>query len=160
MFKLALNTSTLMPFNLDVIQQVRIAAEAGYEGIELWMKDIDTYLSEGGTINELKSELNQHQIEFINAIAFFEWADEDSFVREKAFLQAEKEMKLLVSLGCKMIAAPPFGDVEKVELNEMMHYFKHLVSIGRKIGVEPILEFWGMAKNLSTLSEAHQVLQG
>ncbi|MEK3888719.1 sugar phosphate isomerase/epimerase family protein [Bacillus sp. FSL K6-3431] len=158
-FKVALNTSTLFPFKLDVIQQVRIAAEAGYEGIELWMKDIDAYLAEGGTVKDLKSELSRSNIEFINAIAFFKWADADASIREKAFKQAKNEMELLASLGCKLIAAPPFGDVGIVKLEEMAGYFEQLVIIGREVGVEPILEFWGKAEKLSTLADAHHMLE-
>src|SRR6185437_4694471 len=110
-FKAALNASTLFPFKLDVIQQIQVAAEAGYEGIELWMRDIDTYLNNGGSVEELRAALDSANLTFINAIAFFEWADADVAQREKAFKQAEKEMKLLKDLGCNLIAAPPFGNV-------------------------------------------------
>ncbi len=157
-FRAALNASTLFPFKLDVIQQVNIAAEAGYEGIELWMKDIDTYLENGGTIELLRGAMENANIEFINAIAFFKWADADPAERAAAFQQAEKEMRLLASLGCKLIAAPPFGDVETVALEEMADSFGQLVHIGEEIGVEPILEFWGKAKRLSTLREARHIL--
>lgn len=157
-FKIALNTSTLFPFKLNVIQQIEIAAEAGYEGIELWMKDIEAYIASGGTVQDIKSALEKANIEFINAIAFFKWADVDTDTRKAAFEQAEKEMQLLESLGCKYIAAPPFGDVEETSLDELASYFVHLVQIGRQVGVEPILEFWGKAKKLSTLDEARYVL--
>lgn len=46
-FKTALNASTLFPFELDVLQQVELAAQAGYDGIELWVKDIEAYLAAG-----------------------------------------------------------------------------------------------------------------
>lgn len=157
-FKIALNTSTIFPFALDVIQQVQIASQAGYEGIELWMKDIEQFLSTGGTIEQLRSALEEADITFVNAIAFFEWADENPEVRAKAFKQAEEEMRLLKALGCQSIAAPPFGQVESVSLDEMAERFHKLVELGRKIGVEPILEFWGMARKLSTLQEALYVL--
>jgi tripartite-type tricarboxylate transporter receptor subunit TctC len=54
-FKASLNASTLFPFKLDVKQQLQIAAAAGYDGIELWVRDIEAYLKNGGTISELKS---------------------------------------------------------------------------------------------------------
>ena len=54
-FKTALNTSTLFPFDLDVKQQVAVAVEAGFEGIELWVKDIQTHLQRGGTIADLRA---------------------------------------------------------------------------------------------------------
>ncbi|MBS4218178.1 sugar phosphate isomerase/epimerase [Bacillus sp. FJAT-49711] len=157
-FKIALNTSTLFPFKLNVIEQIRVTSRAGYEGIELWMQDIEAYLAGGGTVQEIQSALQEGNIEFINAIAFFKWADVDADTRKAAFEQADKEMRLLESLGCKYIAAPPFGDVADASLDEMASHFEHLVEIGKRIGVEPILEFWGKAKKLSTLDEARYVL--
>ncbi|MBW8351690.1 sugar phosphate isomerase/epimerase [Bacillus sp. IITD106] len=158
-FKIALNASTLFPFKLNVIQQIEIAAKAGFEGIELWMQDLEAYIAGGGTVQAINSALKQANLEFINAIAFFKWADQDEEIRKAAFTQAEKEMRLLESLGCKYIAAPPFGDVEGTNLDEMESYFEHLVHIGRQIGVEPILEFWGKSKKLSTLDEARYILE-
>jgi len=122
------------------------------------MQDIEAYLAKGGTIESLKSVLQQSNVEFVNAIAFFKWTDVDADTRKAAFAQAEKEMRLLESLGCKLIAAPPFGDVETVSFEEMARNFEQLVHMGLQIGVEPILEFWGKAKKLSTLDEARYVL--
>ncbi|BBH20297.1 xylose isomerase [Paenibacillus baekrokdamisoli] len=153
-FKLALNVSTLFPYELDIKGQVQVAAEAGYEGIELWVKDIEQYVNNGGTIAQLKRYFADAGIQVVNAIAFFKWSDANDEVRAQAFLQAEKEMEMLVELGCLAVAAPPFGDVEAVTLEEMASYYAQLSNLGRKLGIEPYLEFWGRAKKLSRLSEA------
>ncbi|MCJ7842346.1 sugar phosphate isomerase/epimerase [Lederbergia sp. NSJ-179] len=158
-FKTALNASTLFPFQLDVIQQIEVTKQAGYQGIELWIRDIEAYLVNGGTIQSIQAALEKENFSFMNAIAFFKWADADRDTREKALIQAEKEMKLLASLGCASIAAPPFGNVKAVRLDEMARYFERLVQLGREIGVEPILEFWGKAEQLSTLNEAQLVME-
>ncbi|MBS4193496.1 sugar phosphate isomerase/epimerase family protein [Lederbergia citri] len=157
-FKISLNTSTLFPFKLNVIEQIEVAREAGFDGIELWMQDIEAFIDGGGTVQDIQTSLKEVNLELINAIAFFKWADVDEDTRKAAFEQAEKEMRLLESLGCKYIAAPPFGDVKGTNLDEMAIYFEHLVRIGRQIGVEPILEFWGKSKKLSRLDEACYVL--
>jgi sugar phosphate isomerase/epimerase len=156
-FKMALNASTLFPFQLDVRQQVQIAAEAGYEGIELWMRDIEQYLANGGNLQDLRHYAHEHGIAIVNAISFFTWADADATARKQGLIQAEREMQLLANLGCPAIAAPPFGNVEHVTLDDMATCFAQLVEIGRGIGVEPYLEFWGRAKQLSTLSDALSV---
>lgn len=153
-FKTALNASTLFPFRLDVKQQVRIAAEAGFEGIELWVKDIAAYLETGGTITDLKAYVAKSGITVANAIAFFPWADADDLVREQGLAQAEREMRMLVDLGCLAVAAPPSGNVEKVTLEVMAGRFARLATMARTIGIEPYLEFWGRTKPLSKLSEA------
>jgi 2-keto-myo-inositol isomerase len=156
-FKTSLNASTLFPFNLGVKEQVRIAAEAGYEGVELWVKDLDAYLAGGGTVKELKRYISDTGIAVVNAIAFFAWSDGNEAERERAFIQAEKEMGMLAELGCAAVAAPPFGNVEHISLEIMAENFAKLSELAGRIGIKPYLEFWGRAKKLSRLSEAMYV---
>ncbi len=153
-FKLALNTSTLFPFNLDVKQQIRVAAEAGYEGIELWVKDIEDYISGGGSLKQLRKYISDTGISVVNGIAFFKWTDADENTRAEGFKQAEREMRMLAEIGCTGIAAPPTGNVETVTLDNMARNFAQLAELAREIGIEPIIEFWGRASKLSRISEA------
>ncbi|CAI6083135.1 sugar phosphate isomerase/epimerase family protein [Cohnella sp. JJ-181] len=158
-FKTALNASTLFPFELEVPEQIAVAARVGYAGIELWVPQIGSYLAGGGTIAALKACLDESGLAFPNAIAFFKWADEDEAVRESAFAQADREMRLLAKLGCGAVAAPPFGEVGNVAADELAARFARLVELGRGIGVEPYLEFWGRAPKLSGLAEARDILR-
>ena len=153
-FKTSINTSTLFPFELDVKQQVRVAAEAGYQGVEPWMKDIDAHVARGGTLRELRSYIADSGVAVVNAIAFFKWADADAATREDGFAQAEREMRMLAELGCSAVAAPPYGDVQGIALETIAGHFARLAELARGIGVEPYLEFWGRAKTLSRLSQA------
>lgn len=157
-FRIALNSSTLRPFNLNVVEQLKIASEAGYEGIELWMADIMSYLENGGSTHALTEYMNDLGISCVNAIAFFRWSDRDGIQREAALDQARKEMEILADLGCPAVAAPPFGDLEGLTFREISGYFARLYEIGRVTGVEPYLEFWGKAAHLSRISEAILVL--
>jgi 2-keto-myo-inositol isomerase len=153
-FKPALNASTLFPFALDIPQQVEVAAQAGFEGIELWMKDITVYADAGGSLAQLRTHIADAGLTAVNAIGFFPWADANDATRELGFAQAEREMELLAALGCVAVAAPPFGSVADTSLEAMAGHFARLVELGRRIGVEPYLEFWGRAPRLSRLSEA------
>jgi sugar phosphate isomerase/epimerase len=153
-FKTALNSSTLFPFGLGLADQVRVAAEAGYEGVELWMRDIVAFREEGGDLAALRASIAGAGLSVVNAIAFFPWADADAGARERGFAQAERELALLAELGCAAVAAPPFGDVAGTTLEAMAGHFARLVELGRRAGVEPYLEFWGRARRLSRLSEA------
>lgn len=153
-FKTALNASTLFPFQLDVVQQVELAAQAGYDGIELWVKDIEAYLAAGGTTRALRQQIEQSGLTLVNAIAFFAWADVDPEKRAQGLEQATREMKILHELGCLGVAAPPFGDVAEVSLPEMAEAFVALNQRAQAIGITPYLEFWGRASKLSSVSEA------
>lgn len=153
-FKTALNASTLFPFKLDVRDQVHIAAESGYEGVELWVRDLETYLANGSTVKQLKRYISDTGIKVVNAISFLAWSDENEAERKLAFVQAEKEMAILADLGCAAIATPPFGNVQRVTLDSMAGNFAQLAELARHIGIKPYLEFWGRAPKLSRLSEA------
>lgn len=156
-FKTCLNASTLFPYKLDIREQMRVASEAGYEAVEIWMRDLDAYVEAGGSIAELKAYAESLGIAIPNAIAFFRWADADDTERRQGFAQAEREMKMLAELGCTAVAAPPYGNVETVTPEEMAEWFAELVKLGRTVGVEPYLEFWGRAPKLSRLDEAAAV---
>src|SRR5689334_14818525 len=110
-FQTALNASTLFPFKLSLPDQVRVAAEAGFTGIEIWVNDLSAYLAGGGTLPELRAVVADAGIAIVNAIAFFPWADADDTTRERGFAQAEHEIRMLAELGCAAVAAPPFGNV-------------------------------------------------
>ena len=153
-FKSALNASTLIPFALNVREQIEVTAQAGYEGIELWVRDIQAYLDDGGTISQLRNCINDSGIAVVNGIAFFKWTDADETTREQGFKQAKQEIALLAELGCAAVAAPPSGDTTGVTLADMAVNFRRLTQVASAFGVEPYLEFWGKAPKLSRMSEA------
>ncbi|WP_309122549.1 sugar phosphate isomerase/epimerase family protein [Paenibacillus sp.] len=153
-FRTALNASTLFPFRLTLPEQIRVAAEAGYEGIEFWMKDVDAYLEHGGTLAELRRYAGDAGIVFANAIAFWKWADLDERERAGGLELAVREAERLAELGCFSAAAPPFGQVEGSSLERIADCYGELAGRIRPLGVDPLLEFWGRAKALSRLEEA------
>ncbi|RAP73640.1 sugar phosphate isomerase/epimerase family protein [Paenibacillus montanisoli] len=157
-FQASLNASTLFPFKLNVLEQIAVAAEAGYEGIELWVSEIEAFLAGGGTSEQIREALTSSGVAFANAIAFFKWADADPAVRAEAFVQAERELRMLAELGCRAAAAPPFGDVASVSLSDMGQFFAQLTALAREIGIEVYVEFWGRASKLSTVNEAKEVM--
>jgi len=157
-FKSSLNASTLVPYKLDLKTQLKVASEAGYDGYELWLRDLDTYVAEGGTLSSLRNYIADCDIALPNAIAFFKWADADQHVRAIGVEQAKREMSMLAEIGCSAVAVPPCGDVENVGVNEFAEHYGKLIELGRELGVEPFLEFWGKAAKLSTLEEAIAIM--
>lgn len=153
-FQVALNASTLFPYRLQLPDQIRIAAEAGYEGIEIWVRDIAAYIEQGGKLSELKQIVEDTGIELANAIAFWTWADLDRQERAYGLELAVRESEWLAELGCPCAAAPPYGQVEGIALDQIAESYYELVHRVRPLGVEPVLEFWGRAKALSRLDEA------
>ncbi len=48
-FRYCLNTSTIRGQDVGIVEEIRIAAEAGYDGIEPWMGTINKYVEDGGS---------------------------------------------------------------------------------------------------------------
>ena len=72
--KFSLNASTLFPFDLDVINQIKVAAHAGYDGIELWVKDIQEYLVKEGSIKELINCMEGGDLVVVDGFGFVVWS--------------------------------------------------------------------------------------
>ncbi len=153
-FKTALNASTLRPFKLAIPEQIKISREAGYEGIELWMRDIYSYVESGGSIEDIGKLSIDLGIEVFDGIALIKWADKDPAVRAAEMEKAKREMEMLRTIGCGAMASPPFGDTESVTTEEYAEHFSRLHRAGMDIGVEPILEIWGHRGNVRTIAKA------
>jgi len=155
-FRFCLNTSTISGQKLGIVKYVEIAAAAGYDGIEIWIPDVQAYLKEGKSLNALAQNIKDAGITVEDAIAFAPWMVEDDTQRAAGFKQLEEEMNILAQLGCKRIAAPPAG-VKKdppLDLFKAGERYKQALDLGRKTGVMPQLEFWGASGTLFHLGQA------
>jgi len=155
-FRFCLNTSTISGQNPGLLHAIEIAAKAGYDGVELWVNDIQDYLKKGNSIESLASFIKTKGIVVEDAISFTEWMVDNDSKRHAALTQLEEEMKLMAVLGCRRIAAPPAG-VEKdkpIDFQKAGARYREILALGRKYGVMPLLEFWGASGTLYNFSQA------
>lgn len=157
-----LNTSTIQGDKIPIIEQLEIAQKAGYDGIEIWLRDVDKFVGAGGTVQELRERIEDSGLTIEGAIAFAEWIIDDDERRAKGLLQARKEMELVVALGGKRIAAPPAGATngDKLNLDKAAERYRALLEVGAEVGCLPMLEVWGFSSNLHKLSEVLYVAAG
>lgn len=150
-----LNMSTINGGEVPVRRQLKIAADAGYDAVELWLRDVEKFVAEGGKLSDLRKELSDLGLGLDSAIAFGKWIVEDEKERQAGLEQCRRDMELVKSLGGSRIAAPPVGatDLPKLDLNTAAQRYGDLLKIGNQVGVVPQLELWGFSKNLSTLAE-------
>jgi 2-keto-myo-inositol isomerase len=142
-FSYCLNTSTIMGQKPGLLGYLDIAARAGYDGVELWIRDLQEYIEAGHSVNSLRKVIGDHGLTFENAIGFAPWMVDEEAKRKAGFEQMEREMQLLADLDCKRVAAPAFGVDAPLDLFEAGKRYKSLLDLGRKTGVMPQLEFWG-----------------
>jgi sugar phosphate isomerase/epimerase len=158
-FRFCLNTSTINGQALGVKKSIETAARAGYDGVELWLRDVKSFTDSGGTLNSLKTYLRDSGIRVENAIGFAPCFANDKEIRRLAFIQMQSEMEIMAELGCTRIAAPPAG-LKKNEMPDLYvlgQRYKQLIELGRKTGVMPQLEFWGASGTLYQFGQALMV---
>lgn len=155
-FRISLNTSTISGYKLPVEQQIEMCAETGFEGIELWVSDIENYIKYGGTYETLAKHIKSSGLVLENMIGFAPWiADTEGMTRMK------REMESASHLGSKCIAATALG-IDRIDRNQLDHYadrYRQLLEYGETINVRPLLEVWG-AGALNQLSDAMHISLG
>jgi sugar phosphate isomerase/epimerase len=158
-FRYCLNTSTISGHKLTLAQQIAVASEAGYDGVELWVRDVQAHLNLSHTVESLRKIIDQSGLTVENAIGFAPWIVNDDETRAAGFKQMQQEMELMAALGCRRIAAPAFGfqKGEALDLFKAGERYKQLLELGRKTGVMPQLEFWGASPVLYHIGQAMMV---
>lgn len=153
-FRFCLNTSTISGQNPGLLKYIDIASEAGYDGIELWIKDVKQHLESGNSAQSLKKYIADHGLKVENSIGFAPW-----LAGKQGFEQMKTEMEMMAGIGCSRIAAPASGVPydKPFDLTEFGNTFKKLIELGRQTGVLPILEFWGASKVLYHIGQAMMI---
>lgn len=154
-FTFCLNTSTIREQKLGLIGEMEVAARAGYDGIEIWVRTLEDFVKSGGKLSNVKKKAKDLGITIESAISFPKWIVDDDAVRKEAFRQARIEMDMLAEIGCKRMAAPPVGatDESGLNLNKAAERYYELLNLGDKTGVLPQLELWGFSANLHLFGE-------
>lgn len=155
-FRFCLNTSTLSKNPLDIVKYIDIASGAGYDGIEIWIRDLKKYLDSGKKASDLKKYLIDKNLTVENAIGFAPWLAD----KETGFSQMKEEMEMVASIGGKRIAAPAAGVKGDKQLDLFMagERYRELLQLGRETGVMPQLEFWGASDVLWHIGQAMMIV--
>ena len=154
-FTFCLNTSTIRQQNLGLMGEIETAAKVGFDGIEIWMRTLQQYIKDGGKAADVKKKASDLGITIEDSIGFAAWIVDDNAQRAKAMEQIKMEMDLLAQVGCKRIAAPPFGATNPpdIDLRKAAERFYEVCDLGKQMGVLPQLELWGFSHNLHLFGE-------
>jgi 2-keto-myo-inositol isomerase len=158
-FRYGLNTSTLRGQQISIVEEVEIAAKAGYDAIEPWISELDQYVKSGGSLADLGKRIRDHGLAVESAIGFFEWIVDDDARRAKALEEARRSMELVAKIGGRRLAAPPVGATERADVPPLKaaERYRALLEVGDQCGVVPQAEVWGFSRTLQRLGEAAQL---
>lgn len=154
-FKYCLNTSTISGQKIPLDQEVEIAAKAGYQAIEPWIREIHAFQKNGGNLRDLGKKIADLGLTVESAIGFAPWIVDDDEKRKKALDDLKSDMDLVKQLGGKRIAAPPAGATDQANLNlfRAAERYRAALEVGVKMEIIPQVEVWGFSKSLSRLGE-------
>jgi len=153
-WRFCLNTATISGAKLSLPKLIELTAGAGYDGIEVWIRDLVRHQEEQGSLSDIKKQIADAGLEAVNAIGFARWIVDDPEERKRGRDDLLRDMDLARQIGCPRIAAPPSG-ATRVHLDPMAmaERYRELIEIGARQGVAPRLEMWGSSQSLSRLGE-------
>ncbi len=156
-----LNTSSIRNCGLSLKKKIELSASVGYDAIELWVDELETYLDGDGTLSQLREVLDQNNITVANIIAFFEWAVPETEAREKGLQDALYLFEIAQAIHCPHVAASPSGLTHRtdVPLDAIARYYHDLLEMTESTNATPLLEFWSHSKTLGSLRDTMEVLR-
>jgi sugar phosphate isomerase/epimerase len=150
-----LNTSTIRPTPL--LEKIRLTAEAGFHGIELWINDLYEYIGQGGEIADVEQALADYGLIVPCTIAVRGWGDAIDEEYPLMLDEVRRRMLLARRLGSPyIVATPPRGECD---LGQLTRRYKDLLTIGREVGIRPTFEYISFFRSASKLSQAWQVVR-
>ena len=155
--RFALNMATIRGQKLSIVEQIKVAADAGYDGIEPWTGDLQKHVEGGGSLADLRKLIEDLGLTVDSAIGFAHWIVDDDKARAAGLQQAREEMGWVKAIGGNRVAAPPVGlhrpDSTSPPLPVIAERYRALLEVGAEVGVAAQLELWGFSPTLSKLSE-------
>ena len=86
-FLYCLNTATIREHNLGLVGELEAASAAGFDGVEIWMDTLQTYLDKGGKLPDLKKRLADLNLTVEGANGFVQCIVDDDTQRNQAIDQ-------------------------------------------------------------------------
>ncbi|MBG86433.1 MAG: hypothetical protein CMO80_05975 [Verrucomicrobiales bacterium] len=153
--KITLNTSTIKP--VPLMDKIKLVAEAGYDGIELWLNDVYEYVGQGGEVSDVEKALEDHGLFIPCMIAMRGWGEAEGFEYNIMLDEARRRMELAARLKSPyIVATPPFIDGD---INQISQRYRDLLMIGKQAGIKPTMEYISFFKSVWRLRQAWQIVQ-
>ncbi|GHU98626.1 xylose isomerase [Bacteroidia bacterium] len=144
-FRLSLNVSTIQAYNLSVPEQINAVADAGFDGIELWIRDVYRYIDEGGSVDSIARLIRERGLVLENLIGHATWLSSDPKTHQEGLEAMKQDLELAAKLGSRCMAATGKGLTgwELADIPEYGRQYAEILDYGRALGVRPIVELWG-----------------
>ncbi len=160
--KLSFNGATTMKADLET--DVRAAAAAGFDYLEIWAAKLREFLKTH-SVPELKTLLGENRVKSlsINSIENITFSDAPAYLRIRA--ECEELCALAEAIGCPYVVVVPgnfpMGGLSSYEvIEETVSVLRELASIAERHNVALAFEFLGQKDcSVQTLELADEIVQ-
>ncbi|HOC70800.1 MAG: Inosose isomerase [Candidatus Hydrogenedentes bacterium ADurb.Bin101] len=150
---LVMNTSTIRPASLE--DKLRVTAEAGWDGIELWINELEEHEKSGGNLKELGQRIKDMGLYVPNIIGLWDAMPSTPEGFEASLPATRERMRRSSEVGSLHVAAIPAPDREDFDLNWGAEMYRELMRIGREdYNLQVAFEFVGFMKGVHRLGQA------
>ncbi len=150
---LVMNTSTIRPASLE--DKLRVTAAAGWDGIELWINELEDYEKGGGSLKELGQRIKDMGLYVPNIIGLWDAMPSTPEGFEASLPATRERMRRSSEVGSLHVAAIPAPDREDFDLKWGAEMYRELMRIGREdYGLAVAFEFVGFMKGVHRLGQA------
>jgi 2-keto-myo-inositol isomerase len=153
--RFSLNASTIRPAPLE--KKIEIAARCGYDGIELWSNELESYVQEGKSARDLGRRIADAGLCVPNVIGLFGCMPPEDARRAEAHEIARKRMELAQQVGSQCIAVIPDAGHGSIDLSWAAGRYSEFIAMARGFGLKAGFEFVGFFKSVYTLAQAVSV---
>ena len=160
--RLALNFGTILGYDLNLMQELEIARDAGYRSVEIWLNRLADWTKDGdgkpfaaNKLAELKKWLDGEGIKVENGIGFATWIVNEEDKRAAGLDELKRQAEALAAIGCPCVAAPAAGPWnEKIEgIKTVAERYAAALDVCAEFGVRALLELWGASPTLYNVAD-------
>ena len=149
---ICLNSSVIRPTPLK--DKIRIAAEAGYDGIELWINELEEHEAGGGSLKDLAGEIRDRGLFVPNVIGLWSCMPPTQAEWEESLPATRERMRRSAEVGSQHVAAIPAPDRPDFDLKWGADRYRDLLKIGRDdYNIVVACEFVGFLKGVHRLGQ-------
>lgn len=161
-----LNTSCLCnPFVASTIplpEKLRLAADAGYRLVELWINELREYEALGGNLADLRRQIDDLGLTVPSVITLFGWQECPPETKPQVIEDVRRRLAMAAAVGAPRIVATPAVTRQpewyQLDLDDAAARYRELLELGAEFGVAPMMEFLGFCSSVYQLETAAAIV--
>jgi 4-hydroxyphenylpyruvate dioxygenase len=152
--RFCLNAATIKATSLE--RQIQLASAAGFNGIGLWLEDVEAALSRGKSLREISESLRDAALKVEEFCFLGGWQEADERGASRVMRDAERIFQVSQALGCDLVVAVPAQAAGFLESGPQR--FRRVCQIAADFRVRVALEFVGTAAEVKNLRTAWHIV--